>query len=191
MPGDLQDPPILADAGALSNNRNSRRRFTLGFKRRSHNRSVSGPALAIVDADPAPINDAKDKDDSKDGVRVVIRLVALDEQGTELASPNEQVTYLHVVRFGEEAEEEAKPWVVKVVKREATVSCHLNTNNRYESNMMTTDRASYIPFARDFRAIIIHLSYTTNTITYPPLFVGIRITHLSAVTCSNCAPSYN
>jgi len=120
---DAQDPPILADVP--SNNRHSRRRFTLGFKRWSHHRSVSGPALAVVDAEPAPTNnDVKDKDDSKEGVRVVIRLAALDEQGTELASPNEQVTYLHVVRFGEEAEEEAKPWVVKVVKREATIGPH-------------------------------------------------------------------
>ena len=72
---------------------------------------------------------SKHKDD--DGVKVTIRLVALDEQETELASPNEQTTYLHIVRFGakpevkEEGEkdkvEDSRPWVVKVVKREATV----------------------------------------------------------------------
>lgn len=69
----------------------------------------------------------KGKDEGK-GVKVMIRLAALDEMGTELMSPNEQVTYLHIVRFGTKdaaadgGAEDTRPWVVKVVKREATVS---------------------------------------------------------------------
>jgi hypothetical protein len=140
--GDLQGSlAVPTDTG----NRNSRRRFShFHFRRRPANRSVSGPALAVVDAEPAPTNDTKTKDDGKEGVRAVIRLAALDEQGTELTSPNEQVTYLHVVRFGEEseAEEEARPWVVKVVKREATVSCQPNNDNRPTIN--ADDRSDLI-----------------------------------------------
>jgi hypothetical protein len=114
-------------ANPASNTRNPRRRFThFHFRKRSQGRSVSGPALAVMDAEPAPATDSKGKDETLEGVRVTIRLAALDEQGTELASPNEQVTYLHVVRFGTKAdeaetEEDSRPWVVKVVKREATV----------------------------------------------------------------------
>ena len=79
----------------------------------------------------------KDMDEGK-GVRVMIRLAALDEMGTELMSPNEQVTYLHVVRFGmkdpsveEGSAEDSRPWVVKVVKREATVSVELHLDVWY------------------------------------------------------------
>ncbi|KAF5379108.1 hypothetical protein D9615_005951 [Tricholomella constricta] len=123
-------PPTDTTSTSSPTARNSRRRFThLHFRKRSQGRSVSGPALAVVDADPVPaIDAAKDKDDASEGVRVTIRLAALDEQGTELASPNEQVTYLHVVRFGirpeGDAEEDTRPWVVKVVKREATIGPH-------------------------------------------------------------------
>jgi hypothetical protein len=80
------------------------------------------PVTTDVNA-PKPKEDREEQAD--EGVKVTIRLAALDEQGTELASPNEQITYLHVVRFGaapSEGEEDARPWVVKVVKREATVS---------------------------------------------------------------------
>lgn len=130
--------PTDAEAGAPDNGaqpsvrNNARRRFThFHFRKRSHNRSVSGPALAVVDAaEPATVQDAKKptkEEAEQNGVRVTIRLAALDEQGTELASPNEQVTYLHIVRFGTGGDadadaEDLRPWVVKVVKREATVS---------------------------------------------------------------------
>jgi len=107
-------------------NRVSRRRFShFPFRRRSAGQSVSGPALALVDAEPLA-EATKGKEEVAEGVKLTIRLAALDEQGTELASPNEQITYLHVVRFGPgadtEHEEDTRPWVVKVVKREATVS---------------------------------------------------------------------
>ncbi|KAG6830543.1 hypothetical protein H0H87_007742 [Tephrocybe sp. NHM501043] len=127
------EPSSTGDASSDSNatgNRNARRRFThLHFRKRTENHSVSGPALRVVDADPTPAADDKGKDDTTEGVRVAIRLAALDEQGTELASPNEQVTYLHVVRFGaasegESGESDTRPWVVRVVKREATIGPH-------------------------------------------------------------------
>ena len=85
--------------------------------------------MAVVDAEPAA-QEAKNKngnDAENEGVKVTIRLAALDEQATELASPNEQITYLHIVRLGakpadaEKGTEDTRPWVVKVVKREATV----------------------------------------------------------------------
>jgi len=149
-----------------ANGTNSRRkRLTHLFTKRHHNNnmSVSGPALAVVDASssaPAPSNetDKAKKVEADDGIKVIIRLAALDEQRAELASPNEQVTYLSVERFGtkvkpvsatvpavdngsgssaeegkaeavaaevkSEEEEDTRPWVVKVVKREATIGPH-------------------------------------------------------------------
>ncbi|KAF9447753.1 hypothetical protein P691DRAFT_775912 [Macrolepiota fuliginosa MF-IS2] len=116
--------------------RQQRRRFTqFHFRKRSNNRSVAGPALAVVDADPNQAHDVKkDKtQEEQEGIRVLIRLVALDEQGTELASPNEQTTFLHIVRLGAKPTEptgedgevdDNRPWVVKVVKREATIGPH-------------------------------------------------------------------
>jgi len=53
--------------------------------------------------------------------------VALDGEGKPLSSPNEQATYLHVVRMGvapAEGENDVRQWVVKVVKREATIGSH-------------------------------------------------------------------
>ncbi|KAE9404989.1 hypothetical protein BT96DRAFT_964040 [Gymnopus androsaceus JB14] len=128
------------------------------------NLSANGPALAVVDASssaPAPSNetDKMKKVEADDGIKVIIRLAALDEQRAELASPNEQVTYLSVERFGTKVkpvpatvpaadvsgsgtsaeegkaeavaaevksgeEEDTRPWVVKVVKREATIGPH-------------------------------------------------------------------
>lgn len=115
-----------------------RNRFThFNFRKRSHGRTAAGPALAVLDAEgPAHAAEgaAESEKDAKDeepdvGVKVVIRLAALDEDGHELPSANEQVTYLHVVRFGPpppevdgQPVEDKRPWVVKVVKREAIVS---------------------------------------------------------------------
>lgn len=118
------------------------KRFSFHLRRRA-NRAVAGPALAVVDAEAAaPTTEegiAKDAASTKEneddlGVKVTIRLAALDEDGKELTSPNEQVTYLHVVRFGAppvvvegtDTEEDTRPWVVKVVKREAVVSSSPN-----------------------------------------------------------------
>ncbi|OSX61076.1 hypothetical protein POSPLADRAFT_1145933, partial [Postia placenta MAD-698-R-SB12] len=116
----------------------NRKRFThFNFRKRNHNRNVAGPALAVVDAaEVHPVEESETKESDKDneadvGVRVVIRLAALDGEGKELPSANEQVTYLHVVRYGAspstlegDPAEDNRPWVVKVVKREATIGPH-------------------------------------------------------------------
>ncbi|KAL4261485.1 E3 ubiquitin-protein ligase MGRN1/RNF157-like protein [Pleurotus pulmonarius] len=137
---------VAPSSESNTNSRHARRRFTnFHFRRRTHaqNRSVAGPALAVLDAEPAGSpgsnstgeegeKDRKDKDQDKQGARVTIRLAALDEQGAELSSPNEQVTYLHILRFGVkpapadgvDGVEDTRPWVVKVVKREATIGPH-------------------------------------------------------------------
>ena len=164
--GDVTSP----DASTPARN-NGRRRFThFHFRKRSQNHSISGPALAVVDAEPVAVLSDKPKqgkDDVEEGVKVTIRLAALDEQGTELASPNEQITYLHIVRLssGTEAPREcggptdvdARPWVVKVVKREATVSflfyfifiLFLFYYYYYYLFTLHTDRATHIPPPRD------------------------------------------
>jgi len=139
--GDLASGDVAGANGSLTAGQRRRRFTQFHFRRRSQNRSIAGPALAVVDAEPVTAaqeaaTDGKTKDASsstEDGVKVIIRLVALDEQGTELASPNEQLTYLHVVRFGQKntettedgtSVEDTRPWVVKVVKREAMIGPH-------------------------------------------------------------------
>jgi hypothetical protein len=87
--------------------------------------SVSGPALAVVDAESPCFQRFQHAHENKEeGVKVIIKLTALDEDGHGFASANEQLTYLHVVRTGvvpPEGEEDKRPWIVHVVKREATV----------------------------------------------------------------------
>ncbi|EPS93410.1 hypothetical protein FOMPIDRAFT_1170552 [Fomitopsis schrenkii] len=116
-----------------------RNRFThFNFRKRNHGRAAAGPALAVLDAE-GPTHAAEEgekdgiaKEEEPDvGVKVVIRLAALDEEGKEPSSANEQVTYLHVVRFGPpppevdgQPVEDKRPWVVKVVKREAIIGPH-------------------------------------------------------------------
>lgn len=102
-----------------------KKRFTVFASSRKHQReqSVSGPALAVVDSE-SPASSESNTHENKEGVKVIIKLTALDESGHSFASPNEQLTYLHVVRTGvvpPEGEEDKRPWVVHVVKREATV----------------------------------------------------------------------
>ena len=127
---------INNNSGSNNHNSNYLRRFSHFHFRKLHlHRRVNGPALTVVDAErngasrsaTAP-DEAKTLASSKakdgDGVKVTIRLVALDEQGSELESPNEQLIYLHIVREStrsDVSEEDSKTWVVKVVKREATV----------------------------------------------------------------------
>jgi len=126
--------------------------------------AVSGPALAVVDAEPstshppaepstvetpasskAAPTKGKPKEENG-GVKITIRLFALDGMGMPFPTRNEQTTYLHIVRLGPapagaDAEgstttgannekepatevEDARPWVVKVVKREASIGPH-------------------------------------------------------------------
>ena len=119
-----------------------KRRFTgLNFRRRTQNHSVSGPALAVLDNDATAA--------SEEGVRIAIRLVALDELGKELSSVNRQMTYLHVIRFGSPVTdgEDNRPWVVKVVKREATASTCLSSTCTCGLLGKCADWHAYIPLA--------------------------------------------
>lgn len=117
--------PNSADEAASDVGR--RKRFTAFHfrKRTTQERSVAGPALAVLDAETKE-DHKEDKDDENNvGVKAMIRLSALDSSGKPLMCTNEQTTYLHIVRFGAPLppeEQDRRPWVVKVVKREATVS---------------------------------------------------------------------
>ena len=141
---ELSSRPIVTPSPTPENQENARkRRFTaLNFRRRSQNRSVSGPALAVLDNDATAA--------TEEGVRIAIRLVALDELGKELSSVNRQMTYLHVIRFGSPVTdgEDNRPWVVKVVKREATVSTCLSFMRTCVTYFRKcADWPAYIPFA--------------------------------------------
>ena len=94
-------PTLSADDGAeVSSTRKSKRFTSFHFRKRTHeSRTVAGPALAVVDVE-AKENAHEEKDESNLGVKAMIRLSALDENGKPLACINEQTTYLHIVRFG-------------------------------------------------------------------------------------------
>jgi len=98
----------------------------------------------------------------RDGVRVTIRLSALDEDGLGMATVNEQTTYLHVVRLGVAPtgdEEDARPWVVQVIKREATIGPHtFHLHEIYGLSSQSTTPAQ--PQVAS--------SPTTDVHTYPP-----------------------
>ncbi|KIK95570.1 hypothetical protein PAXRUDRAFT_374558 [Paxillus rubicundulus Ve08.2h10] len=118
-----------APSSTIARSSRARKRFTaFNFRKRNTDRAASGPALTVIDAEAANGEKEKEvKDDLQDGVRVTIRLSALDEDGLGVATVNEQMTYLHVVRLGVTPtgdEEDARPWVVQVIKREATIGPH-------------------------------------------------------------------
>ncbi|THH29743.1 hypothetical protein EUX98_g4426 [Antrodiella citrinella] len=129
--------PEVASADIAASRPAKNSRFT-GFhlRKRAVDRSVAGPALAVVDAETAETSEDKAKeakdDEAEAGVKVIITLTALDANEKPLRVKNEQTTYLHIVRFGRPAmaiegeihEEDNRPWVVKVVKREATIGMH-------------------------------------------------------------------
>ncbi|KAJ7185597.1 hypothetical protein C8R46DRAFT_382945 [Mycena filopes] len=139
-----------------------RKRFTpFHFRRRNASSNapaaaapIAGAALTVVDGDKKDEPMPTDGDDDK-GVRVTIRLVALDAAGRELDSPNEHTVYLVVGRLGvapsaattatpaaaatsatgsdgdkedkkdaETDDADPRPWLVRVVKREATIGPH-------------------------------------------------------------------
>ncbi|KAJ7145194.1 hypothetical protein C8R43DRAFT_1013174 [Mycena crocata] len=85
-----------------------RKRFTpFHFRRRNATASTTSatpatPATPLPGAALAVVEEKKDESDNDDpaGVRVTIRLVALDEAGRELDAPNEQTVYLVVGRLG-------------------------------------------------------------------------------------------
>ncbi|KIM70465.1 hypothetical protein SCLCIDRAFT_58984, partial [Scleroderma citrinum Foug A] len=114
------------ESGLSDNSRTDppRKRFSaFQFRKHPMTRSVSGPALTVVDADRTHVSERGAKEDTREGVRVSIRLSALDENGIDASTNNEQVTYLHIIRLGApaEREEDTRPWVVKVVKRDAII----------------------------------------------------------------------
>lgn len=155
---------------------------------------VTGPALAVVDEQTVAPNavsvniasaardamsrdrNLKRRDDEESGVKIVIRLSALDANGKALASRNEQTTYLHIVRFGpkpispptavalaaddrSQAEpeiEDTRPWVVKVVKREARVGIIYTTLSatRHLARYSSSDRPAHVSPSRDLRIIV-------------------------------------
>lgn len=121
-------PSLSPEDGAeVASTRKSKRFTSFHFRKRTHEeRTVAGPALAVVDVE-AKENAHDEKDESNLGVKAMIRLSALDDNGKPLACVNEQTTYLHIVRFGAlppADEDDKRPWVVKVVKREATIGAH-------------------------------------------------------------------
>ena len=143
-PADSSTAVGIEEADATGETRHKKR---LTFFRRKYHangtapapRPVTGPALAVVDAEAHAQTVTEGMQgkvtgaEEECGVKVTIRLSALGEDGRPIfGSRNEQTTYLHVVRVGpppgraegddaENEEEDTRPWVVKVVKREATV----------------------------------------------------------------------
>ncbi|KAA1472091.1 hypothetical protein DENSPDRAFT_859296 [Dentipellis sp. KUC8613] len=167
--------------------RERRRRFTaLHFRRRTQNRSVSGPALAVVDAEPIEGEKSPEEksEQPEEGVRVLIRIVALDEDGKELAAANEQKTYLHVVRFGPvaaEGEEDTRPWVVKVVKREATIGVH--TFHLHEIYGLSSASSSH-PAPQNVPS-----PTSTQSHTYPPVAPPLPVDDEPSSECLLCLSS--
>lgn len=173
--------PANSTDDAPRTDRKSRLFNNFHFRKRNQDR-VAGPALAVVDAEvvtttPAPVQEGKDKDkeskveEIEDGVKVTIRLVALDEEGKPLSSPNEQGTYLHVVRLGgapADGEEDARPWVVKVVKREATIGPH--TFHLHEIYGLSSQSSAATQPTAPLPTVAVSSPTTTETDghTYPP-----------------------
>ena len=133
-----------------------KKRFTAFIGRKPHrSQSISGPALAVVDAESPASNDSNAHEEKEEGVKVIIKLTALDEDGHGFASANEQLTYLHVVRAGvipPEGEEDKRPWIVHVVKREATVG-HSGYLRAYSPHNLL-DWTSYLPSPRDLWSVL-------------------------------------
>jgi len=147
-------PPPVAEATVAPPSASTpvpaaKKRFS-AFPFRKKRPRAAGPAVAVVDAQtPAPalvnaedqptpkIEEKSENEEDGGGVRVRIRIEALDETDKPLAAANAQTTYLHIVRLkstpsapaeGEEPPAEEDPstthWMVKVVKREATIGLH-------------------------------------------------------------------
>lgn len=145
------------------------------FHKRAMNRRASGPALAVVDADHTQTSENENgrerhaNEDMKDGVRVTIRLSALDADGIDTAVANEQVTYLHVVRLGApppDGEDDTRPWVVRVVKREAIIAHYVfQLHEIYGLSSRST-----VSHARAS-------SPTSGTHTYPPTSATTATAH--------------
>jgi hypothetical protein len=199
----------------------AKKRFS-AFPFRKKRTRAAGPAVAVVDAQmpaPAPVNaegqptpkveEKGANEDEEGGVRVRIRIEALDESDKPLAAPNAQITYLHIVRLkstppapaeGEEAPTEEDPstahWVVKVVKREATIGLH--TFHLHEiyglassaSTAAAPPSHSYPPNADDTNAQVTQTYDFAGTecvlcLSEPREVVLLPCRHL--VACKDCA----
>uniref|UniRef100_D8QD42 Expressed protein n=1 Tax=Schizophyllum commune (strain H4-8 / FGSC 9210) TaxID=578458 RepID=D8QD42_SCHCM len=194
-PSDSSTPPNEDNSAG-----NRARRFTHFHLRRSifhsssdadrqRNRAASGPALAVVDTlDPS--NQAPHAEDEGSEVKLMIRLAALDDQGTELSLPNEQVTFLSVARHGpkpDDEEEDTRPWVVRVVKREATIGPH--TFQLHEIYGLASH--SVKPAAPPVPTAAAPSSPTsaTQTHTYPPAAITAGLADDESEDCLLCLSS--
>ncbi|QRW04963.1 Zinc finger, C3HC4 type (RING finger) protein [Ceratobasidium sp. AG-Ba] len=112
----------------------SRRRISIPFHIRRRSRvpqQVAGPSLPVVDAEAqVPVVEGSSKDHEPkeaSGTHVSIKLEALDEGGKPYTNRNAQTTFLHVVKLGQppaDGAEDTRSWVVRVLKREATIGTH-------------------------------------------------------------------
>ncbi|KAG8952704.1 hypothetical protein FRC03_012024 [Tulasnella sp. 419] len=90
------------------------------------------------DANAAGVPKSGQVNGKEEGVKVTITLEALNEEDQPLSTKNAQVTYLHIIRMGppsttvqdpssstaNQVDDDSKPWVVQVVKREALIGPH-------------------------------------------------------------------
>jgi hypothetical protein len=116
-----------ADATTGSNPRPSKKRLSvLPFRRRGR-QEIAGPALQVVDAEKAEA-EGEEKDKKEDhGVKLVLKLEALDEEERHFQIPNIQSTFLQIARVGTaptDGQQDTRPWVVTVTRREATIGTH-------------------------------------------------------------------
>ena len=93
---------------------------------------ASGPALPVLDVDTAGTSGESEREkDFKDGtwqgVTLSICLSPLNANGGLVPTVDKQTTYLYMDRMGTPptgGEDDTRPWVVKVIKREPMVSVH-------------------------------------------------------------------
>jgi len=218
-------PPPPAEATVVPTSTSApvpaaKKRFS-AFPFRKKRARAAGPAVAVVDAQtpaPALVNvegqstpkteEKSTNDDDEGGVRVRIRIEALDETDKLLAAPNAQTTYLHIVRLksapsapaeGAEAPAEEDPstahWMVKVVKREATIGLHtFHLHEIYglasSASSTTAPSHSYPPNADDTSAQATQTYDFAGTecvlcLSEPREVVLLPCRHL--VACKDCA----
>jgi len=97
------------------------------LSRWSSNHVASGPALSVLDADAAGTSGESEREkefEDGEGVKLTICLSPVDANGMPISTVK-QTTCLRIGRMGTPPtsdEDGIRPWVVKVVKREATFS---------------------------------------------------------------------
>ncbi|KAH8804217.1 hypothetical protein DL96DRAFT_1562826 [Flagelloscypha sp. PMI_526] len=146
-----------------------RRRFTNFHPRKRSTRQgerSAGLALPVMDTSESK-KDANSTDDDEDGVKVMIRLAALDEHGREMEVINEQTTYLQVVRFGAAPANEKKD--------DASAATHNKKEGETPTNAATPDYGFSVvkheakPGLQTFHLYEIYgLSSATSDTTFEP-----------------------